>query len=72
MCVNNCGKVQDIQIIQKIIGYKVLKMVESDVTYVKKHVYVGSLKAHESKMHNITNKKNSKKFLNRKLPTQIS
>lgn len=40
MCVNNGGKLQDIQIIQKISGYKVLKMVESDVTYVKKHMFM--------------------------------
>lgn len=40
MCVNNGGKLQDIQIIQKIIGYKVLKMVESNVTYVKKHMFM--------------------------------
>lgn len=38
----------------------------------KTYVYVGSLKAHESKIHNITIKKNSQKSLNRKLPKQIS
>lgn len=62
MCVNNCGKVQDIQIIQKIIGYKVLKMVEFDVIYVKKYVYVGLLKVYESKMYNIIIKKIVKSF----------
>lgn len=60
MCVTNCGKLQDIQIIPKIIGYNVLNVVESNVTYVQKHVYVGSLKAHDSKVHNMTIKKTVK------------
>lgn len=38
----------------------------------KTYVYVGSLKAHESKIHNITIKKNCQKCLNRELPKQIS
>lgn len=40
MCVTNCGKLQDIQIIPKIIGYNVLKMVESNFTYVQKHMFM--------------------------------